>query len=180
MVNLTEKQLIEQCMKENRRAQQEVFRRYAGKMFTVCRRYARHRLEAEDLLQEAFIKVFDKMHTFKHQGSFEGWIRRIAVNISLKNYQKKSFQNEQIGLESYQEGAADPTVFAHLGEEELLRLIEDLPQGYRVVFNLYAIEGYSHKEIAEALGIGESTSRSQLMKARKMLQGMVIQLQKVA
>lgn len=180
MVNLTEKQLVKLCMKEDRRAQQEVFRRYAGKIFTVCRRYTRHRLEAEDILQDAFIKVFDKIHTFKMEGSFEGWIRRIAVNIALKNYQKKSFQNEQIGLESYQEESADPTVFAHLGEEELLKLIEELPQGYRVVFNLYAIEGYSHKEISETLDIGESTSRSQLMKARKMLQGKVVQLQKVA
>jgi len=177
---VTEKELVQGCINENRAAQQEVFRLYAGKMLTVCRRYARHQLEAEDLLQEGFIRVFNKIHTFKFTGSFEGWVRRVMVNICLKNYQKSSFQKEQIGLEGYQEGSADPTVFAHLHEEELLKLVASLPEGYRVVFNLYAIEGYSHAEIAEIMNIGESTSRSQLVKARRMLQGMVRQLQKVA
>ena len=177
---MTEKDLIKGCINENRTAQREVFRLYAGKMLTVCRRYARHKLEAEDLLQEGFIRVFNKIHTFKGSGSLEGWIRKVMVNIAIKNYQRSSYQREQIGLENYQEGSADPAVFAHLHEEELLKLIEDLPEGYRLVFNLYAIEGYSHAEVAEMLGIGESTSRSQLAKARKMLQGMVRQLQKVA
>ena len=177
---MTEKQLIQGCINEDRCAQQEVFRLYAGKMLTVCRRYARHRLEAEDLLQEGFIRVFNKVHTFKMNGSFEGWVRRVMVNVALKNYQRSSFQREQIGLEGYQEGSTDPSVFGHLHEEELLQLIHNLPEGYRIVFNLYAIEGYSHAEIAEMLKIGESTSRSQLAKARKMLQGMVIQLQQVA
>lgn len=173
-------QLIQGCLNENPTAQQEVLRLYAGKMLTVCRRYARHNAEAQDLLQEGFIRVFNKIHTFQSTGSFEGWIRRVMVNVAIKNYQRSSFQKEQIGLEGYQEGAADPTVFAHLQEEELLRLIASLPEGYRVVFNLYAIEGYSHAEIAALLNIGESTSRSQLVKARKMLQGMVIKLQNVA
>jgi RNA polymerase sigma factor (sigma-70 family) len=177
---VTEAQLVKGCINENRTAQQEVFRLYAGKMLTVCRRYARHNSEAQDLLQEGFIRVFNKVHTFKSTGSFEGWIRRVMVNVALKNYQKSSYQKEQIGLEGYQEGAADPTVFSHLHEEELLKLVASLPEGYRVVFNLYAIEGYSHAEVAELMGIGESTSRSQLVKARKMLQGMVIKLQKVA
>ena len=149
-------------------------------MLAVCLRYTRHRMEAEDILQDAFIKVFDNIGRFEFKGSFEGWIRRIVINTALKNYSKKSFKQEQIGLENQPELPLDPEIYSNLEEEELLRLINRLPDGYRLVFNLYAVEGYSHKEIAELLGIQESTSRSQLVKARKMLQGMIIDLQKIA
>lgn len=149
-------------------------------MLGVCLRYTRHEMEAEDILQDAFIKVFDHIDKFEFKGSFEGWIRRIVINTALKNYSKKSFKHEQIGLESQPELPLEPDIYAHLQEEELLRLITRLPDGYRIVFNLYAIEGYNHKEIAELLGIQESTSRSQLVKARKMLQVMIIDLQKIA
>ena len=178
--SLTEKELIKGCLRENRDCQKEVFRRYAGKMLTVCRRYAHHRLEAEDILQDAFIRVFDKMGSFKFQGSFEGWVRRIVVNTALKNYQKCRFQREQSGLDGFELLPVEPTVFSHLHEEELLNLISELPEGYRLVFNLYVIEGYSHKEISDMLGIGESTSRSQLVKARKMLQSRIMNLQKIS
>lgn len=178
--SLTEKELIKGCLREDRDCQKEVFRRYAGKMLTVCRRYAHHRLEAEDILQDAFIRVFDKMGSFKFQGSFEGWVRRIVVNIALKNYQRCRFQREQSGLDGFDHLPEEPSVFSHLHEEELLNLIAELPEGYRVVFNLYVIEGYSHREISELLGIGESTSRSQLVKARKMLQSRVMNLQKIS
>jgi len=137
-------------------------------------------MEAEDILQDAFIKVFDNIGRFEFKGSFEGWIRRIVINTALKNYSKKSFKQEQIGLENQPELPLDPEIYSNLEEEELLRLINRLPDGYRLVFNLYAVEGYSHKEIADLLGIQESTSRSQLVKARKMLQGMIIDLQKIA
>ena len=143
-------------------------------------RYARHEMEAEDILQDAFIKIFDKINRFEFKGSFEGWVRRIVINTALKNYSKKSFKQEQIGLETYPELPLEPEIYAHLHEEELLRLIGKLPEGYRLVFNLNVIEGYNHKEIANMLGIQESTSRSQLVKARKMLQGMIIDLQKIA
>ncbi len=177
---MTDKELIEGCIREDKHCQKMLFQRYVGKMMTVCRRYARHQLEAEDLLQDAFIKVFDKMGTFSFNGSFEGWIRRIVVNTALKNIQKSSFQKEQIGIENYPENSLEPSVFAQLHEEELLNLIADLPEGYRIVFNLYVIEGFSHKEIAASLNIEESTSRSQLLKARKMLQARIIKLQKVS
>lgn len=154
--------------------------RYSGKMLAVCLRYTRHRMEAEDILQDAFIKVFDNISKFEFKGSFEGWIRRIVINTALKNYSKKSFKQEQIGLENQPELPLEPEIYSNLQEEELLRLINQLPDGYRVVFNLYAVEGYSHKEIADLLGIQESTSRSQLVKARKMLQGMIVELQKIA
>lgn len=167
-------------MREDRKCQQEVFRLYASKMMGVCLRYARHQMEAEDLLQDAFIKVFNNISRFEFKGSFEGWIRRIAVNTALKNYSKKSFSYEQIGVEEQPESGIPPEVYAHLHEEELLKLVAALPDGYRVVFNLYAIEGYSHKEISEMLGCKESTSRSQLVKARKMLQSQILALQKIA
>ena len=177
---MTEKELIKGCLKENRRCQQEVFRLYAGKMLSLCMRYARHRMEAEDILQDAFVKVFDNISKFEGKGSFEGWVRRIVINTALKNYRKKSNRNEHIGLEHHIDIPKDPTVYAQLNEEELLRLVAKLPDGYRMVFNLYAIEGFSHKEIAETLNIQESTSRSQLVKARKMLQQQIIKLQKIA
>lgn len=179
-MQVTERELIEGCMREDRKCQQEVFRRYASKMMGVCLRYARHQMEAEDLLQDAFIKVYNNISKFEHKGSFEGWIRRIVVNTALKNYSKKSFTYEQIGVEEQPENSAPPEVYAHLHEEELLKLVAALPDGYRVVFNLYAIEGYSHKEISEMLGCQESTSRSQLVKARKLLQAQILKLQKIA
>ena len=161
-------------------AQKEIFERFAGKMMTVCRRYARHELEAEDILQDSFIKVFRKLDQFSFNGSFEGWIRKIVVNTALKCIKKKGFQMEQHGLENIPEESVHPGVFSKLSEEELLKLIQELPIGYRTVFNLYALEGFSHKEISEQLEIGESTSRSQLVKARRMLQKMVKDLYRIA
>lgn len=179
---MTEQDLVKGCIQENRKCQQEVFSRYAGKMLAVCMRYARHHMEAEDVLQDAFIKVFDNIGQFQFKGSLEGWIRRIVVNTALKNIDRKSFSKEQIGVEltHFEEYPSDPSAYSHLQEEELMRLIRQLPDGYRVVFNLYAIEGYSHQEIADMLGIQESTSRSQLVKARKLLQTQVLALQKIA
>lgn len=177
---MTEKELVKGCIREDRHCQQELFRRYAGKMMAVCVRYTRHEMEAEDILQDALIKVFDNIHKFEFKGSFEGWIRRIVINTALKNYSKKSFKQEQIGLENQPELPMEPDIYKHLDEEALLALIAKLPEGYRLVFNLYAIEGYSHREIADMVGIQESTSRSQLVKARKMLQSMIIDLQKIA
>ena len=146
---------------------------------TVCLRYARHRAEAEDLLQDGFIKVFDNMRQFEGKGSFEGWIRRIMVNTALKSISKLAFQRENIGTEGMIESSVNPSVLSQLTEQELLGLIEKLPNGYRTVFNLFVLEDMSHREISEALGIEESTSRSQLVKARNMLQGMVLKSERV-
>ena len=131
------------------------------------------------MLQDAFIKVFDNIHRFEGKGSFEGWIRRIVINTALKNISKHSFQKENIGMEGVVESSADPSVFSHLTEQELLKIIAKLPDGYRVVFNLYCIEGYSHKEIGELLNIEESTSRSQLTKARAVLQAQVLKSENI-
>ncbi len=171
---MTEKELIEGCIREDKSCQKALFLQYAGKMLTVCRRYARHQAEAEDMLQDAFIKIFANLKQFNYQGSFEGWIRRIVVNNALKNIKKSSFKKEQIGVETLPENSTEPLIFSQLNEEVLLNLIKELPDGYRFVFNLYAIEGFSHQEIADKLGIEASTSRSQLVKARKLLQNKII------
>lgn len=139
-------------------------------MYAVCLRYARHRSEAADLLQEGFIRVFGKLDSFRMEGSLEGWVRRIMVHTCINHYRTKAFQNERFGLEHMPEGVAEPVAVEHLGAEELLALVRELPDGYRMVFNLYAIEGYDHAEIAEMMGCMEGTSRSQLAKARRMLQ----------
>lgn len=173
MLSMTDKELIEGCLREDARCQRAIFDRYAGLLLGVCRRYARHRAEAEDILQEAFIRIFDNLDRFENKGSFEGWLRRIAVNTALKYYQRKHFTQELTGLEQLPDAPTAPDAYAQLGEEELLALIARLPDGYRIVFNLYAIEGYSHKEIADLLEISESTSRTQLLKARKLLQSQI-------
>jgi RNA polymerase sigma factor (sigma-70 family) len=167
---MTEEELIYGCIREDRTCQQKLYKTYAGKMLVVCMRYCRSRQEAEDILQDGFIRVFDNIKKFTFSGSFEGWVRRIMINCALRNYRKSSYQKEQIGIADDYDIPTDATVYDKLSEMELLELISELPEGYKMVFNLYAIEGYSHKEIADTMGINEGTSRSQLNKARKHLQ----------
>lgn len=138
-------------------------------MYAVCLRYARTPADAADMLQEGFIKVFTKLDQYHFQGSFEGWIRRIMVNTALRTYQKQRFDMEHSGFEVMPDQAVEPDALSKLSEAELMSLIGKLPDGYRVIFNLVAIEGYSHAEVAGVLGIQESTSRSQLTKARRWL-----------
>ncbi len=138
-------------------------------MYAVCLRYARNPSDAADILQEGFVKVFTKLDQFQFQGSFEGWMRRIMVNTALRTYQRQRFDLESSGYENLPESPVDPDAVSALSELEILQLISRLPEGYKMVFNLVAIEGYSHAEAAEMLGIQESTSRSQLTKARRLL-----------
>jgi RNA polymerase sigma-70 factor (ECF subfamily) len=170
---MDEKKLIQACINEDKTAQRKLYERYSPKMYFVCLRYARHELEAQDMLQDGFIKVFDNLSQFKYNGSFEGWIRRIMVNTSLNYCRKSSFKQEYIGIEDLQHTVVDSKAISKLSEKELLALIQKLPDGYRMVFNLYVIEGYSHKEIGEMLNITESTSRSQLAKSRKWMQNIL-------
>ncbi len=167
---MNEKKLIQACINEEQHAQKYLYELYSPKMYFVCLRYARHELEAQDMLQDGFVKVFDKIGSFRFNGSFEGWIRRIIVNTSLNHCRKRSFTQEQIGIEDYQDKVVDSKAISRLGEKELLELIQQMPDGYKMVFNLYVIEGYSHKEIGEMLEVTESTSRSQLAKSRKWMQ----------
>ena len=176
---MTEQELVEGCLSGRQKYQEELFRRYSGKMLGVCLRYARHRMEAEDVLQDAFVKVFEHLPQFGFKGSLEGWIRRIVVNTAIKTFDRKSFTHEQIGIEpGWDAPSSVPPGDISLSEQDLLALVNRLPDGYRVVFNLFAIEGYNHQEIAEMLGIQESTSRSQLVKARKQLQEQLASLEK--
>lgn len=170
---LTERELVRGCLDNDPRCQELLYARYARRMYAVCLRYARHQLEAQDLMQEGFIRVFDKLKGFRMDGSLEGWVRRIMVHTAINHYRRKAFQMERFGLEHVPDEPVASTAVDHLGEQELLAMVSALPDGYRVVFNMYAIEGYDHAEIASMLGCGESTSRSQLAKARRMLQSMI-------
>lgn len=147
---------------------------------TVCLRYSKDQMDAEDILQEAFIRVFKYIHQFKFDGSFEGWIRRVVVNTALKSISKKKIIFSDTETNKEVRTPIEPYVYSNLGEDDILKLISQLPEGYRLVFNLYVIEGYSHDEIAKMLKIEASTSRSQLVKARKMLQNKIAGLHKIA
>lgn len=176
----TEKYLIEHAIKGDRDCCRQLYNRHAPLMMTICRRYAKHNQEAEDLLQDGFIKVFKNLHQFKFNGSFEGWVRRIMVNTALKAVSKKSYKQEIVGIEEYQHESIEAEILSKLNEEEILKLINQMAEGYKVVFNMYVIEGYSHKEIAEQLNVEESTSRSQLVKARRWLQEKILSNSKLA
>lgn len=173
---MSDNELINGCIRGNESYQRALYERFAGKMMTVCFRYARHRQEAEDILQDGFIKIFKNISKFQYKGSLEGWVRRIMINTALSNYNKSSFKKELIGIEDYQTGIEQPKAVQKLSADEIIKVINTLPDGYRIVFNLYIIEGYSHNEIAEMLDITPSTSRSQLVKARRMLQKKIILL----
>ncbi len=170
--------IIQGSLKGDRISQKQLYEQYSGKMLAVCMRYSKHQMEAEDLLQDGFIKVFTNLEQYKSEGPFEQWIRRIMINNAIKNCNRKSFQNEYSAGEDIPELFEEPEVIDNMAETELVKMINELPYGYRMVFNLYAIEGYSHREISEALNIEESTSRSQLVKARKVLQDKLLKYQK--
>lgn len=164
-----ERDLVQACKRRDRKGQEAVFKRLAGKMMAVCKRYLGTGPLAEDVFMEGFMKVFTKIDLFQEQGSFEGWVRRIMVNealMALRKEGKMKFQETDFGYEIGQKEDA----YVNLEVEELNKLIESLPLGYKTVFNLYAIEGYTHQEIAETLGIQEGTSKSQLSRARGLLQ----------
>lgn len=166
-----EKLLVEQCIQGHSNSQELLYRRYASKMLGVCIRYANSRMEAEDILQEGFIKVFNSLDKFQFNGSFEGWIRRIIVNTALSHYRANLKYLQSVEYDStYCDEINKSEILENINAKELLQLIQTMPDGYKMVFNMYAIEGYSHKEIGELLSISESTSKSQLSRARVFLQ----------
>lgn len=176
--NLTE--LIKGCQLGQRQAQEKLYRFYAAKMLGVCMRYATDKMEAEDMLQNGFIKVFGRMNDFRGDGSFEGWIRRIMVHSSIEYYRKHHKMMQLVDLETPgAEQSVNAVAAAHLEAKDLLVIIQKLPPNYRMVFNLYAIEGYSHKEIGEMMNISEGASKSQLSRARTILKEMVIKTERV-
>lgn len=171
--------LIAKAAKGNRRAQQELFELFAPKMMGVCRKYMKNNALAEEVMLTGFLKVFTNLETFNDLGSFEGWIRRIMVNESISQLRKdKKLRFEDEALLETQEHAT--YIESELEVKEIQKLIDDLPEGYKTVFVLYVIEGYKHSEIAELLKITVGTSKSQLSKARKMLQARLTQQNKIS
>jgi len=170
--NLTE--LIEGCQCGKRKAQELLYKLFATKMLGVCLRYATDKMEAEDMLQNGFIKVFGKINDYRGEGAFEGWVRRIMVHSSIEYYRKHHKIMQLVEMDAPgAELAVNPAAASNLEAKDLLALIQTLSPGYRLVFNLYAIEGYSHKEIGEILKISEGASKSQLSRARAILKEMV-------
>jgi RNA polymerase sigma-70 factor (ECF subfamily) len=176
---MTEENLIKGCLQEDRECQKELYKRFSGKMMAVCMRYASSRMEAEDMLQEGFIKVFDNIGKFKMEGSLEGWVRRIMVNNAINKIRSNKIKFEELGNVSDEFMQYDKNIIDKMSEQDILKLISQMPQGYKYVFNMYAIEGLSHKEIADNLGIEEASSRSQYAKAKKYLQQQIIKLEKI-
>jgi len=168
-----EAQLIKALRQEDARAQRQVYEKYGPRMLGVCFRYVGDEMTAEDVMVEGFLKVFGKIDQFNGEGSFEGWMRRIMVNEALGLLRKRKQMPEDILSDEAANIPDYNNADQNIETQELLDLIEKLPVGYRTVFNLYAIEGYAHSEIAEVLGITESTSKSQLHRARALLQKMV-------
>ncbi|REH47498.1 RNA polymerase sigma-70 factor (ECF subfamily) [Tenacibaculum gallaicum] len=172
-----EASLIKQAKKQSREAQQQIFEQHSPKMLGVCRQYVKDLHHAEDLMLQGFFKVFTNIEKFKEMGSFEGWIRRIMVNTCISYLRKKN--PVQVSDEDFVFNEAATVNLENTSVEDIQRLIDELPEGYKLVFNLYAIEGYKHSEIAEKLQISESTSKSQLFKARKCLQASYEKINKV-
>jgi RNA polymerase sigma-70 factor (ECF subfamily) len=163
------KALVKRCIRKDPAAQKELYQRFSPALMAVCYRYARDREAAEDMLQEGFIKIYQKLDRYTFQGSLEGWMRRIVVNTSIDILRKNKHQQKETDIEdAYGEEVSDDAIDS-LELEYLFNLIQNLPTGYRLVFNMYAVEGYSHKEIGTKLGISESTSRSQYTRARSLL-----------
>ena len=172
---MTQEAILKGCLNNEAAAQRELYNRYSPKMLAVCYRFAHNREDAEDMLQEGFIKVFLQMHTFENRGAFEGWIRRIIVHTCINILKKNKKFNESVELiHATSLKVREDSVPAIIQAKQVVECIRLLPLGYRTVLNLYAIEGYSHREISGMLDIEESTSRSQFTRAKAMLEQILI------
>jgi len=165
------KDLIDGCVAGDRQSQNELYGILGPKMFAVCLRYAKNRDEAQEILQDGFIRVFEFLHQYKFNGSFEGWVRKIMVNCALQKFRTKAQMHAVVNIDFGDEAPISSTdILSQIGVKELLKLVQQLSPGYRTVFNLYVFEGLKHREIAELLGISEGTSKSNLSDARSFLQ----------
>ncbi|MEP7279613.1 MAG: sigma-70 family RNA polymerase sigma factor [Bacteroidota bacterium] len=172
---MTEESILKDCLRNDAVAQKELYNRYSPKMLAVCYRFAHNREDAEDMLQEGFIKVFSQIHTFRNQGAFEGWVRRIIVHTCINNLKKNKKFNESVDLiHATAMQVREESVPSIVQAKQVVECIRILPIGYRTVLNLYAIEGYSHREIGNMLDIEESTSRSQYTRAKQMLEDILV------
>ncbi|MBP9927040.1 MAG: RNA polymerase sigma factor [Cyclobacteriaceae bacterium] len=163
-------ELVEGCKRQNRNAQKRLYEQYASKWYALCCRYIKDRMEAEDVLIIAFTKILNKIDQYTGEGNFEGWMRKVIVNEALSYLRKNKNMYLETDIEAADYEPDYENLEKNLEAEDLLKMIDQLPTGYRIVFNLFAIEGYSHQEIGEQLGISESTSKSQLSRARASLQ----------
>lgn len=177
--HFSDQELITGCLRGERRFQEGLYNQHGSTMFSICLRYANDYYQAEDMLQEGFIKVFNNLKNFRSEGSFEGWMKRIFVNTAIEWLRRNKVMNEMQEIENVPLHIVQEDCFSQLAADDLMKLIQSLSPGYRTVFNLYAIEGYSHKEIGEMMNINEGTSKSQLARARYILQKMVVQSNKV-
>lgn len=173
----TEEALLKDCRRGKPRAQQEMYERFAPKMLGVCIRYIHDREEAEHVMIGGMVKVFEKLEQYQGEGSLEGWVRRIMVNESLMYIRRNKNMSLEVEVEKAESEPDYHALESGLEAQDLMALIAELPVGYRTVFNLYALEGYNHKEIADTLGINENTSKSQLSRARKFLQTRLLEIQ---
>ncbi|MEO9893613.1 sigma-70 family RNA polymerase sigma factor [Aurantibacter sp.] len=161
------KALIDNCKKGNRQAQEQLYRQYSGILFGICLKYSRNKTEAEDNLHDSFMTIYEKIGQYKAKGSFEGWLKRITVNTVLQKYRKEEHLN--IVTDNSEELVEIDSEYAHISLETLLQYIQELPNKYRLTFNLYVLDGYSHKEISSIVGTSTGTSKSNLARARSIL-----------
>ena len=168
-----EQNIVDRCLQGDQKAHKQLYQTYSDKMFAVCLRYGSGRQDAEDILQDGFIKVFKNLERFQFKGSFEGWIRRIIVNSAIEHYRKNVKWKYTEDAQEVHIASTEIGIIQTLKANDLMNLVQKLPVGYRTVFNLFVVEGYSHQEIAEMLGVSESTSKTQLFKARAALKGMI-------
>lgn len=178
---LSDQEIINGCLAQDKKAQKVLYKKFASSMFGICLRYCKKRTEAEDILQEAFLKIFTNIKSYRFEGSFEGWLKRIVVNTALNYYKSNLKRCFDESIDEMHDGNMPATqeFDSDLSVSDLMKMVNSLADGYRVVFNLYAIEGYSHKEIAELLNISENTSKSQLSRARVILQNKVLEYRKM-
>ena len=169
MKNYTPSEIIRGCKKEDPHFQKALVQQYSGLLMGIGKRYTRDSEAAKDLLQDTLIKILKGIPKYKEQGNFEAWMKRILVNTALKQLDKGSFKNELYTIEDTPDKTIGPNVYANMAADELIQIINKLPENYKTIFNLHAVEGFSHKEISEMLNIKESTSRSQLTRARGIL-----------
>lgn len=172
VVMFTENEIIDGCLKNDRKMQKELYDRYASKLYALCLRYAHDRAEADDILQEGFVKIFFKINQFSRENSFEGWLKRVVINTAITHYHhnlKHYYQKDINEIQESELQGKHEVVEGEYSTEDLLNAVQSLSVGYRTIFNLFAVEGYKHKEIAEMLKIDESTSKSQFHRAKKLI-----------
>jgi RNA polymerase sigma factor (sigma-70 family) len=178
---MSDQQIIDLCARHDRKAQQELYDRYSRLLLGVCMRYAGDKAEAEDILQDAFLKIFFNIKEYSGSGSFAGWLRKVAVNTAITHYHKNLKFRHHVEIEEYEVIETGVVSFEEdfYTSEELFKVLNELPTGYRMIFNLYAVEGYKHKEIAEMLGIDTNTSKSQYSRAKAVLRDKLDKLGKL-